>query len=58
MPLNWLLRCDHIFCNNTTHSPLPPIAAAAAECCPLFAGLLLSCIQDPDPCIFLEPKIL
>lgn len=21
-------------------------------------GLLLSCIQDPDPCIFLEPKIL
>jgi hypothetical protein len=21
-------------------------------------GLLLACIQDPDPCIFLEPKIL
>lgn len=21
-------------------------------------GLLLSCIRDPDPCIFLEPKIL
>jgi hypothetical protein len=24
----------------------------------LCTGLLLSCIQDPDPCIFLEPKIL
>jgi 2-oxoisovalerate dehydrogenase E1 component beta subunit len=21
-------------------------------------GLLLSCVEDPDPCIFLEPKIL
>lgn len=21
-------------------------------------GLLLSCIEEPDPCIFLEPKIL
>lgn len=21
-------------------------------------GLLLSCIRDPDPCIFLEPKVL
>lgn len=21
-------------------------------------GLLLSCIQDPDPCLFLEPKVL
>lgn len=21
-------------------------------------GLLLACIRDPDPCIFLEPKVL
>jgi pyruvate/2-oxoglutarate/acetoin dehydrogenase E1 component len=32
------------------------VAAAAAAAAP--AGLLLSCIQDPDPCIFFEPKML
>lgn len=33
---------------------LMPAAVPAAAT----AGLLLACIQDPDPCIFLEPKIL
>jgi hypothetical protein len=34
-------------------SVLCTAAAAAAA-----AGLLLSCIQDPDPCLFFEPKML
>lgn len=25
---------------------------------PVCPGLLLSCIQDPDPCVFFEPKML